>query len=311
MKLRESIFLLLLAALWGGSFLFIRLASPALGPVFLMDARVVLAAVALLLYAVLFAYVPRLWARWRAYLLLGTLNAALPFTLIAFAELHLPASLAAILNATTPLFTAIVAFVWLHDPMTHKKLLGIVLGMIGVAVLVGWSSFPLTPLVLLSIAASLLAACFYGIGGVYSKRAFQSEPPLALAIGQQLGAGIVLLPFAGASIPAHVPSLQIVCALLALALFSTSIGYLIYFHLMTTIGPTGTLSVTFLVPVFGLLWGAVFLKEPFSPGALVGLGIILLGMYAVTNVHLPLWRFSHARPHQSGKAIVPTPQDEQ
>src|SRR5579883_1329186 len=199
MKPRDSLFLLLLAALWGGSFLFIRLASPVIGPVVLMDARVLIAGLALLVYAALLARMPDLWRRWRAYLLLGGLNAAAPFTLIAFAELHLPASLAAILNATTPLFGAVVAFFWLHDRMTAKKIVGILIGVIGVVVLVGWSPFPLTPLVLLSVGASLLAACFYGIGGVYSKVAFQKEPPLALAMGQQLGAGVVLLPFAVAS----------------------------------------------------------------------------------------------------------------
>ncbi len=299
MKPRDSLFLLLLAALWGGSFLFIRLASPVIGPVVLMDARVLIAGLALLVYAALLARMPDLWRRWRAYLLLGGLNAAAPFTLIAFAELHLPASLAAILNATTPLFGAVVAFFWLHDRMTAKKIVGILIGVIGVVVLVGWSPFPLTPLVLLSVGASLLAACFYGIGGVYSKVAFQKEPPLALAMGQQLGAGVVLLPFAVASLPASFPSVPIVLAILALALFSTSLGYLIYFRLMTTVGPTSTLSVTFLVPVFGLLWGAIFLKEPLTIGWLIGLGIVLVGMGFVTNLRIPLpWHAHRARPVQ-------------
>jgi drug/metabolite transporter (DMT)-like permease len=165
-----------------------------------------------------------------------------------------------------------------------KKVLGILLGIIGVVVLVGWSSLPLTPLVLLSVGASLLAACSYGVGGVYTKIAFQKEPPLALAIGQQLAAGVILLPFALTSIPAQLPSLQVTLATLALALLSTSVAYLIYFHLMATVGPTSTLSVTFLVPVFGLLWGALFLKEQLTIGWLVGLGIILFSMWCVTNV---------------------------
>jgi drug/metabolite transporter (DMT)-like permease len=292
MKLRESLLLLLLAAFWGASFLFIRIASPVIGPVVLVDARVLLAGLVLLLYAALCARLPRLWSRWKSYLLLGTLNAAAPFTLIAFAELHLPASLAAILNATTPLFTAVVSAFWLHDRMTIKKVLGVLVGMIGVAVLVGWSPLPLTPLVLFSVGASLLAACFYGVGGVYSKVAFQKESPLALALGQQLGAGVVLLPFAGVSIPAQFPSMQVILAVLALVLLSTSIGYLLYFHLMVTVGPTSTLSVMFLVPVFGLLWGALFLKEPLTVGWLVGLGIILFSMWCVTNLRIAWPRLS-------------------
>ncbi len=156
MKLRESLILVLLATIWGGSFLFIRTASPVIGPVVLMDLRVFLAALPLILYTRLHARLPHLWSRWKSYLLLGTVHAALPFTLIAFAELRLPASLAAILNATTPLFTTVVSAFWLHDRITVKKVLGILLGIIGVVVLVGWSSLPLTPLVLLSVGASLL-----------------------------------------------------------------------------------------------------------------------------------------------------------
>ncbi len=286
MKRRDSLLLLLLAALWGGAFLFIRMASPIVGPLVLMDVRVLLAGLALVLYAALFTRLPPVWTRWKAYLLLGGLNAALPFTLIAFAELQLPASLAAILNATTPLFTAVVAAIWLHERLTAKKALGLLVGVLGVSVLVGWSPFPLTPLVLLSMGASLLAACCYGVGGVYSKIAFQKESALALAIGQQLGAGVLLLPFASASLPAQVPPLFVVLAMLALALLSTSVGYLLYFHLLSAVGPTSTLSVTFLIPVFGLLWGALFLREPLSVGWIVGLGSILFSLWCVTGIHL-------------------------
>jgi drug/metabolite transporter (DMT)-like permease len=283
MKLRESLILLLLAAIWGGSFLFIRIASPVTGPVVLMDARALLAVLPLILYAVPFARLPHIRLRWKSYLLLGTLT-ALPYTLIGFAELRLPASLAAILNATTPLFTAVVSALWLRDRMTAKKVLGVQLGIIGVVVLVGWSSLPLTPLVFLSVGASLLAACLYGVGGVYTKITFQKEPPLSLTIAQQFGVALVLFPFALASAPAHFPSLQVVLAILGLALLSTSVGGLLYFHLLATVGPTSTLSVTFLVPVFGLLWGALFLKERLTIGWLVGLGIILFSMWCVTNL---------------------------
>jgi drug/metabolite transporter (DMT)-like permease len=283
MKPRESLILLLLAAIWGGSFLFIRTASPVIGPVRLMDARALLAVLPLILYAALYARLPHLRSRWKSYLLLGTLTAS-PYTLIGFAELRLPASLAAILNATTPLFTAVVSVLWLHDRVTAKKVLGVLLGIVGVVVLVGWSPLPPTPLVLLSVGASLLAACLYGVGGVYTKITFQKESPLALAIGQQSTAGLVLLPFALASAPLQLPSLQVMLAILALALLSTSVGCLLYFHLLATVGPTSTLSVTFLVPVFGLLWGAVFLQERLTIGWLVGLGIILFSMWCVTNL---------------------------
>lgn len=288
MKLRDGGMLLLLAAFWGASFLFIRMASPVLGPVVLMDLRVLIAGGALVFYALSFARLPALWSRWKAYLLLGAVNAALPFTLIAFAELHLPASLAAILNATTPLFAAIVATLWLHDRLTAKKVIGLVVGVIGVGILVGWSALPLNATLFLSVGASLAAAGCYGIGGVYSKVAFKGTPPLALAIGQQLGAGLLLFPFAVLKLPTVFPSVPVLLAVAALALLSTSVGYLLYFHLMATIGPTNTLSVTFLVPVFGLLWGALFLGESLSLGWLIGLVVILLSLVLVTGIRFRL-----------------------
>lgn len=286
MKFQDVVMLLLLAAIWGASFLFIRIASLILGPVVLMDLRVLLAGAALLLYAITIRHLPALWSRWKAYALLGALNAALPFTLIATAELHLPATLAAILNATTPLFTAVIAAFWMKDRFTAKKAVGLILGVLGVGILMGWSPLALNGIVLLSVGASLLAACFYGIGGVYSKVAFQGTPPLALAIGQQLGAGLLLFPFAALRLPPAWPSISVMLAVLALALLSTSIGYLLYFQLMRSVGPTKTLSVTFLVPVFALLWGTLFLKEALGVGTFLGLAVILISIVCVADVRI-------------------------
>lgn len=284
MKVRDGGMLLLLAALWGASFLFIRIASPVLGPLVLIDLRVLIAGAALICYALGFARLPVFWSRWKAYLLLGAVNAALPFTLIAFAELHLPVSLAAILNATTPLFTAIVAALWLHECLTAKKVLGLVIGVVGVSILVGWGTLPLNTSLFLSAGASLAAACCYGIGGVYSKVAFKGTPPLTLAIGQQLAAGFLLLPFAALKLPTSVPPLLVMLAVVGLALLSTSVGYLLYFHLLANIGPTNTLSVTFLVPAFGILWGMLFLGEPLSFAWLLGLAVILFSLVFVTGI---------------------------
>ena len=288
MNRRYGRMLLLLAALWGASFLFIRIASPVLGPVVLVDLRVFIAGGALVFYALRSARLPALWSHWKAYLLLGAVNAAFPFTLIAFAELHLPASLAATLNATTPLFTAIVAAFWLHDRLTARKVIGLVVGIIGVGILVGWSALPLNTTLFLSVGASLAAAGCYGIGGVYSKVAFKGTPPLALAIGQQLGAGFLLFPFAVLTLPTVFPSVPVLLAVAALALLSTSVAYLLYFHLMATVGPINTLTVTFLVPVFSLLWGVLFLGESLSLAWLIGLVVILLSLMLVTGIRFRL-----------------------
>lgn len=275
--------LLLLGAIWGASFLFIRMAVPSLGPLLLMDARVFLAAGALLLYAALFRRIPDLRTRWREFLLLGALNAAIPFTLIAFAQLTLTASLAAIINSTTPLFTALVAAFWINEPLTVRKAIGALLGIGGVALLVGDSPLQVDTTLILAVIASLIAAFCYGLGNVYASEHFRETSVLTTSIGQLLGAGLLLLLPSLTAIPTTPPPPDAVLALVALALLSTSFAYLLYFYLIHHIGPTRTAAVTFLVPIFGTLWGVLFLQEPFTSGMLVGMGVILGSVGLVTG----------------------------
>ena len=286
MNVRDLGALFLLGALWGGSFLFIRVAVPALGPALLMDLRVFFAAVALVLYAVAMGRLGGFGSRWRQFLILGGLNAALPFTLIAAAEVNLTASLASILNSTTPLFTAVAAALWIGEALTARKAAGLALGVVGVAVLVGWNTQPVSGAVVLSVCASLAAALAYGLGGVYVKRAFAGVPPLTMAVGQQAAAAAILLPLAAATLPDEPPSPVVVSSVLGLALLSTALPYLIYFRLIYNVGPTRTLTVTFLVPVFGVLLGILLLGEPFGPGTFLGMAIILASVVLVAGVRL-------------------------
>ena len=275
--------LLTLAALWGGSFLAIRVAAPAFCPFALIDTRVLLAAAVLLLVVALRQQRVSLRVHWRGYLLLGAVNAAAPFTLIAAAELQLTASLAAILNAVTPLFAALIGAIWLREALTPRKVGGLLLGLIGVALVVGWSSLPLTGATFLAAGASILAAFCYAIGGVMVKARFSTIPPLTLALGQQIGAGLVLLPLAAIQLPAAAPQPGAVLAMLYLALAGTALAYLLYFHLVAQVGPSNTLSVTLLVPVFGVLWSVLFLAEPISASAIVGLAVVLTGVLLATR----------------------------
>jgi drug/metabolite transporter (DMT)-like permease len=275
---------MLLGALWGGSFLFIRVAVPALGPFLLVELRVGLAVAALFLYALAVGSIPKIQGRWRSFLVLGFLNAALPFSLISAAEIHLTASLAAILNATTVMFSAIVAAVWMGDALTARKAIGIVLGIVGVSVLVGWDPLPLNGDVLLAVAAMLLASLSYALGATYAKRSFSAIPPLGMAIGQLGGATALFLPLAVVSVPERAPSTVVTLSMLGLAFLSTAVAYLIYFRLIENVGPTSTLTVTLLVPVFGLLFGVLLLEEPFGFGTLAGLGIILTSVVLITGI---------------------------
>src|ERR671921_2338664 len=172
----------------------------------LVELRVGLAAGALLLYALAIGRMPKIRTRWRSFLVLGFLNAAVPFSLISAAEIHLTASLAAILNSTTVMFTAIVAAVWMGDPLTSRKAIGIVLGIVGVSVLVGCDPLPLNGAVLFAVAAMLLASLSYALGATYVKRAFSGIPPLGMAIGQLTAATALLLPLSVVSFPGEAPS---------------------------------------------------------------------------------------------------------
>jgi drug/metabolite transporter (DMT)-like permease len=283
MRPRDFAGLIMLSALWGGSFLFIRVAVPALGPFLLVELRVGLAAAALCLYALAAGSMPKIQGRWKSFLVLGFLNAAVPFSLISAAEIHLTASLAAILNSTTVMFTAIVAPVWMGDALTARKVIGIVLGIVGVSVLVGWDPLPLNGAVLFAVAAMLLASLSYALGATYAKRSFSGIPPLGMAIGQLSGAVVLLLPMAVVSVPERAPSTVVTFSMLGLAFLSTALAYLIYFRLIENVGPTSTLTVTLLVPVFGLLFGVLLLEEPFGPGTLAGLGIILTSVVLITG----------------------------
>ncbi len=267
--------------------MFIRVAVPALGPFTLMGLRVALAASILALYAAVLARgMPKLRSRWKEFLIVGATNSAIPFSLIAAAEIELTASLAAILNSTTALFTAVVAAVWIGEALTTKKIFGLVLGLAGVAVLVGWDPIPLSGVVVLSVGAMLVASLSYAIGGVYVKRTFAGVPPLAMAIGQHAGAAFLLLPLAAVSLPEEAPPLPAALCALALTLLSTALAYLLYFRLIENVGPTKTLTVTFLIPFFGLLFGVLLLGEPIGVGTLVGFGIILYSVALVTEIRL-------------------------
>ena len=283
MTLRQLAMLLGLAALWGASFLFMRVAVPAFGPVVLANARVALAGAALLAYAALIGARPTLRARWRDYLVLGTINAALPFTLLAAAELEIEASLAAVLNAMAPLFGALVAAVWLGERVTLAAKAGLVLGVAGVALVVGLSPFTLDLPFILAVLACLAAAFAYGVGANLVRARFVGEPPLSLAIGQQLAAAVVLLPLLPVVPPREPPDAVDVACLIALALGSTGIAYLLYFRLLAELGATGGMTVIFVVPVFGVLWGALFLDEAIHLATVLGGGVILLSVWLITR----------------------------
>jgi len=268
----------ILAALWGASFLFMRIASPVLGPVFLIDARVIIAAAILFIFSKTVKNDFSFRAHWKKYLFLGAVNSAIPFTLIATATLKLTASLAAILNSMVPLFTALIASVWLKEEFNIKKAVGIILGLNGVVIIVGWNHISTDMEVITFAGLSITATLFYGIGNVYARKNCRDISSLNITLGQFTGASILLLPLALMNFPGEWPSLKVIFALVGLAVFCTSLAFILYFYLIKSVGSTGAASTLFLVPVFGTLWGVLLLDEAINLSAILGLAIILAGI---------------------------------
>ncbi len=289
--------LLILSAIWGASFIFMRIAVPALGPVMLMELRVLFAA--LFLASVAFLLKSRLEAgkHGKYYLVLGFFNSALPFLMFGYAALTLPASLLAILNATAPIWSSLIGVVWLRQRPTPKSLLGLCLGIGGVALLVGLDQAMLQPGAGWAAAAALSAALCYGIASLYAKRA-PNVPPLANAQGSMWAATLWLLPPALFFPPPTLPGGDILLAVLVLGVVCSGVAYLLYFRLIADIGAAPALTVTFLIPLFGVLWGWLFLDETVGWHTLAGAFIIILGTALVTGFSP---RLLLTRPVPSGK----------
>jgi drug/metabolite transporter (DMT)-like permease len=282
--------LLGLATLWGGSYFFIRVAVPAFGPAALVALRVVIGG--LLLWFV--AHATRRRIDLRPHLprlaILGLLNAALPYVLISAAELHLTASFAAILGATVPLFAAALGARLLGERLSTARIGGLVLGVVGVAVMVGWGPMTLDTTTLLSVVAMLAASASYASAGIYTKLQLRGVPTFTLALGQQLGAFVWLAVPGALFPPRNVPSSSALGALFALGALSTAVAYLLYFRLLERVGPTKTTTVTYLIPIVGMLGGTLVLGEPLTAGMLGGLGLVLGSVLLVNEVRLGAWR---------------------
>jgi drug/metabolite transporter (DMT)-like permease len=193
--------------------------------------------------------------------------------------------MAAILNATTPLFGAIMGAFWLGEPLRVRKVTGIAIALTGVGITVGWAPLALNGATVAAILASLLAALCYALSGAYTKAKLTGAPPMGMAVGTLGAASLILLPVAPFAWPASPPSAAAIWCALGLALVSTALAYILYFRLVVDVGPTRALTVTFLTPVFGLLWGALFLHEPVHWSKLLGCAIVLVGTALVTETN--------------------------
>jgi drug/metabolite transporter (DMT)-like permease len=276
----------LLAAIWGASFLLMRLGASEFGPYATAFLRVILASLLLLPLLVWRGQFAALRDKWGRILAVGALNSGIPFALFGFAVLHISTGLTSILNATTPLWGALVAWVWLRDKPQGLRILGLAVGFAGVAAL-AWDKATFKAGAAspgLAVLATLLATLCYGIAASFTKKYMQGIPPLASATGSQIGASIVLLLPAATHLPAHNPSQTAWMAVAALALFCTAIAYILYFRIIAKADPARAVAVTFLIPVFGVLYGAVFLQETITNTMLTCGLVIVLGTALSTGL---------------------------
>ena len=290
MKTRDLLELIVLAAIWGGSFLFMRLGAAEFGAVALAGLRVIGASLCLL---------PLLWwqghggalrEHWRPIALVGLTNSALPFVGFAVAATLIPGGMSGILNATAPLWGALIGYVWLKDRLDRWRVLGLALGFAGVLWLAGRKvNLPggMDMGTLWAILACLGATLLYGFSANFTKRYLVGVPPMALAAGSQLSASSALgLPMLWAW-PAPPPSPSAWWSVLALAVVCTGLAYVLFFRLISHVGATKAISVTFLIPAFAMLWGALWMNEPVTGTMLSACALILLGTSLVTGLWQP------------------------
>ncbi|MEY3519913.1 MAG: putative inner rane transporter yiJE [Pseudomonadota bacterium] len=280
---RQFTQLVLLSAVWGGSFPLIRVAVPAFGPIAMACLRCALAALVL---SAIMRWTRQAWparAHWRSLTGLGILTLVVPFILYNWAGLVLPAGYSAVLNATAPMFGVLAGVMWAQERFTPSKGVGCVLGFLGVTLLLGLG--PVNPdldVVLAALACVAAAGC-YGFGAIFMKRATLAHHALPASALVHLTSAMVLVPAAAATAPSQAVGMPALLALLVLGAFTSGFTYWISMRLMREIPASASTSSAFLIPLFGVSWGALFLDEPLTPGLLPGVLLILIASALLTG----------------------------
>jgi drug/metabolite transporter (DMT)-like permease len=282
----------LLAAIWGSSFLFMRMGVVEFGPLPTAGVRVAIAALFLLPVLLHQGHGRALRKHWKPTFFIGLLNSAIPFACFTYALLSITTGLSSILNATVPLFGALIAWLWLKDRPHGSRIVGLVIGFLGVAML-AWDKASFKPdasglATGWAVLACLLASVCYGISASFTKRYLVQLPSLVTATGSQLGATLGLALPTLWLWPAQMPSLKAWLALLAVGVLCTGVAYILFFRLISTVGPARALAVTFVVPMFAVLYGVVFLGETVTGWMLLCGAVIICG----TSLSTGLIRFS-------------------
>ncbi len=282
--------LLALAAIWGASFLFMRIAAPAFGSVNTTFLRVFFALVGLAAMLLLLRTPMQFQGKLKSIMVLGIINSGVPFLMYAVAALWLPAGYSAILNATTPLMGALIGFSFFHETLTLRKWAGVMLGLVGIGLITTTGEVDLSGQLAIGVLACLIATACYGCAGFLTRRWVTERGGLdakLVAFGSQIGAVLFLLPFFGYTL-ATGPAVDwaqpgVWASVLAVGFLCTAFAYLLYFRLIADISPLRSLTVTFLIPPFGILWGYLVLGETLTGGFVFGGAVVCLAVWLVTS----------------------------
>lgn len=276
MEFRYWILLTVLGALWGSAFMFIKVATPEFGPIALVNTRLIIASFIFLPILLQKKYIHLLKPIWKQVLVLAILNNAIPFTLFSYASFGADSNILAILNATTAFNTMIIAYIWIGENVSAKQLFGLLLGFIGIFILVNPQNSETT---LISSMSALLASFFYSYSTVYIQRQSVNANKMVLIGWSIIFSAVIMFPVTIFYLPNTIPSISAIGSAIWLGVISTGIGFLGYVRLIDKIGAVKTSTVAYFLPVFGIIWGAVFLDEIISSTIIIGCLIVLIGIY--------------------------------
>lgn len=284
MKLSDTLLLILLAAIWGLSFIFMRATAEDFGPVMLITIRVGVAALCLLGFLLVKQHRQEFIQHWKTLFIIGLVNSALPFSFLAYASLSLNAGVLSIINALTPIFTALVAHLWLKDKMSPLQLLGMMIGLLGITYLV-WEKMSWDAVAWLPIVSAILTTVSYGVAANSTKKYLKDVSPMTATAGSLFFAALFMMALSVFFLPDFsVISTKSWVYALALGVLCTAIAYLLFFRLIQNVGPSKAVSVTFIIPIFAFLWAYWLLGEVVTVRMWIATVIILLGTGLVIGV---------------------------
>ena len=276
MEIRYWILLTFLGALWGSAFMFIKVATPEFGPVALVNTRLIIASLIFLPILLRNKYIHLLKPIWKQVLVLAVMNNAIPFTLFSYASFGADSNILAILNATTAFNTMMIAYLWIGEDVTLKQLCGLVIGFVGVFILVNPQNSNTT---LISSLSALLAAFFYSFSTVYIQKNSVNANKMVLIGWSVVFSAVIMMPATIFYLPESIPSITAISSAIWLGAISTGLGFIGYVRLIDKIGAVKTSTVAYFLPVFGIIWGAIFLDEVITSTIIIGCLIVLIGIY--------------------------------